>query len=234
MKEFLERIKAIKNRILWLYYQFRKGYPSRRIMGYCHSTVQINYPIYGLCKEVYFYEYTRMQPWTKFIIAPNGGKVIWKKYSGGGIALTVITGNHRPTVGVPQFFLEPTHVNDVEKDVIVEEDVWFGANITLLSGAHIGRGCIVGACSLVNKEFPPYAVLGGNPAKIIAVKFSIEQIIEHEKALYSEDERFSREYLNELFEKYYNGMKVVGTSELSGEDEKIVEAYKQKMGFTNC
>lgn len=204
------------------------GVPPRKRMGYCHSTCQINYPVYGLCKECFFYEYTRIQPWTKFIIAPGGGKVIWKKYSGGGINLTVITGNHCPTVGVPQFFIGPTHVNDKEKDVIVEEDVWFGANITILSGTHVGRGCIVGACSMLNKEYPPYAVLGGVPAKIIAVKFSIEQILEHEKSLYEEYERFSKEYLEELFEKHYKGLKVVGTSELSNEGKLKIEAYKEK------
>lgn len=207
------------------------GFTSRRRMGYCHPTVQINYPVFGLCKECHFDEYTRIQPWTKFIIAPNGGKVIWKKYSGGGINLTVITGNHKPTVGVPQFFLAPTRINDIEKDVIVEEDVWFGANVTLLAGTHIGRGCIVGACSMLNKEYPPYAVLGGVPAKIIAVKFSIEQILKHENTLYEEDERFSREYLENLFEKYYKGLKVVGTSECSQEDLDKVESYKLHHNF---
>lgn len=204
------------------------GVPLRKRMGYCHPTCQINYPVYGLCKECFFHEYTRIQPWTKFIIAPNGGKVIWKKYSGGGINLTVITGNHKPTVGVPQFFLAPTRINDIEKDVIVEEDVWFGANITILSGAHIGRGCIIGASSLLNNEYPPYAVLVGNPAKIIAVKFSIEQILMHEQALYEESERFSKEYLEELFEKHYKNLKIVGTSDISQEDMNKVEAYKNK------
>ena len=99
-----ERLKAIKNRLLLPYRIIKNGIPSRKIMGYCHPTTQINYPVYGLCKECYFYEYTRIQPWAKFIIAPNGGKVIWKKYSGGGINLMVVTGNHKPTVGVPHFF----------------------------------------------------------------------------------------------------------------------------------
>ena len=224
----LDRIKNIIRSIRRTIWGLMSGYRSRKIMGYCHPTAQINYPVYGLCKELYFAEYTRIQPWTKFIIAPNGGKVYWKKYSGGGINLTVITGNHRPTVGVPQFFLGPTHVNDVEKDVIVEEDVWFGANVTLLAGTHIGRGCILGACTLANKEYPPYAVLGGNPARIIAVKFSIDQIIEHEKALYDEKERFSKKYLEGLFEKYYKGMKVVGTSELSQEDMTKLDGWKKK------
>lgn len=229
--KIIEKLKGLKYECLKVYKMFLSGIPSRKMMGYCHHTVQINYPVWGVCKKCYFYEYTRIQANTKFIIAPNGGKVIWKKYSGGGNGLTVITGNHCPTVGVPQFFLEPTHINDIEKDVIVEEDVWFGANVTLLAGTHIGRGCIVGACALVNKEYPPYAVLGGNPARIIAVKFSIDQILEHEKVLYPEGERFSREYLENLFEKYYEGMKIVGTSNLSQEDKDKILLYKSKYGY---
>ena len=225
MMKIFKYIRNLKNRFILPYNLIKRAIPSRKMMGYCHPTVQINYPVYGLCKSCYFYEYTRIQPWTRFIIAPNGGKAIWKKYSGGGIGLTVITGNHRPTVGVPQYFLGPNRINDVEKDVIVEEDVWFGANVTLLAGAHIGRGCVLGACTLANKEYPPYAVLGGNPAKIIAVKFSIDQIIEHEKALYSEEERFSRDFLEVIFNKYYMGMKAIGTSELTQEDCEKIEKY---------
>jgi acetyltransferase-like isoleucine patch superfamily enzyme len=54
-----------------------------------------------------------------------------------------------------------------DKDVIIEEDVWIGCNVTLLSGAHIGRGSIIAAGAVVNKSTPPYAVIGGVPAKFI-------------------------------------------------------------------
>ena len=75
-------------------------------------------------------------------------------------------------------------------------------------------------------------MLGGNPARIIVVKFTIEQIMEHEKILYPEEERFSRTYLEELFEKYYKGMKIVGTSNLSPKDKEKIDAYKKKNGET--
>lgn len=66
--------------------------------------------------------------------------------------------------------------------------------------ANIGRGAVVGANSLVVKEVPPYAVVAGSPAKIIAVRFSLEQILEHERHLYPKNERLSKEYLQALFE----------------------------------
>lgn len=160
--------------------------------------------------QVYLYDYSRLQG--RHIIYNYTGKFVMKEYSGASIDLLVVTGNHTPTVGIPQYLLAPSHINDVEKDIIVEEDVWIGARVTLLAGAHIGRGAVIGANTLVNKEIPPYAVVVGIPAKIIAAKFTIDQIIEHERILYPENKRFPREYLEELFSRYYIGKKTIGIS----------------------
>lgn len=45
----------------------------------------------------------------------------------------------------------------------VESDVWIGAGCVILDGARIGRGCVVGACSLVRGELEPYGIYAGNP-----------------------------------------------------------------------
>ncbi len=90
---------------------------------------------------------------------------------------------------------EKTAVNDI----VVESDVWIGRNVTLLSGVHIGRGAIVGAGAVVTRSVPAYCVVGGVPAKPIKFKWNIDQIIEHEAALYPHNERFTREELEELF-----------------------------------
>ncbi len=179
---------------------------------------------------VYLHPYSRLQGYHKII--NDTGMFIMKEYSGASANLLVVTGNHIPTVGIPQFLLAPSHINDVEKDVIVEEDVWIGANVTLLSGAHLGRGTVVGAMSLVNSDIPPYAVVVGSPAKIIGVKFSIQQILAHEKNLYAEDKRFSVDYLNEIFEKYYSGKKVLGTdTPLTASQEEELEKTKSLLKF---
>lgn len=162
---------------------------------------------------VFLHDYVRIHQ--QNIIYNYTGKFIMKEYSCASIGLLVVTGNHKPTVGIPQFMLGSSHVNDVETDVIVEEDVWIGVRVTLLAGAHIGRGVVIGASSLVNKEIPPYAVVVGSPARIIAAKFTIEQIIEHEKLIYPENKRFTKEYLESIFEKYYKDKKTMGiTSDL--------------------
>lgn len=77
----------------------------------------------------------------------------------------------------------------------MENDVWIGAHVTLLSGVTVGRGAIVAAGAVVTKDVPPYAVVGGVPARVIKFKWSVEEVLEHENALYPPSERFSREEL---------------------------------------
>ena len=178
-------------------------------LGYRGKEVTVGYPsVISNPKLVFLHDYSRLQ--RDNIIYNYTGKFVMKEYSGASIGLLVVTGNHRPTVGIPHFMLPLSRVNDMETDIIVEEDVWIGAKVTLLAGAHIGRGAVIGASSLVNKEIPPYAVAVGSPTHIVASKFTIEQIIEHEKLLYPENKRFSREFLEQLFATYYKGKKSIG------------------------
>ena len=144
----------------------------------------------------------------------------------------IVTNNHRSTVGIPQCLLGQSHINDISRDITIGEDVWVGTRATILAGGDLGRGCIVGACSLVTKPVPPYALVAGIPARIIGVKFTIDQIIEHEKALYPEGERMNRGELERLFAEYYDGKKVFGVqSELSEEDMRALDAAKRRRGF---
>ena len=53
------------------------------------------------------------------------------------------------------------------KPVVISDDVWIGARVTILPGAKIGKGVIVGAGAVVTGEIPDYAVIGGVPARVI-------------------------------------------------------------------
>lgn len=55
-----------------------------------------------------------------------------------------------------------------EKAVVLEDDVWLGSNVVVLPGRRVGRGSIVGAGSVVTADVPPYSVVGGNPARVLA------------------------------------------------------------------
>lgn len=57
----------------------------------------------------------------------------------------------------------------------IGNDVWIGANAIILDGIKIGNGAIVAAGSIVTKDIPSYAIVGGNPAKIIRFRFNEEE-----------------------------------------------------------
>lgn len=54
-----------------------------------------------------------------------------------------------------------------EKPIVIKDDAWIGFNASVLRGVTVGRGAIVGACAVVTDDVPDYAIVVGNPAKII-------------------------------------------------------------------
>ena len=64
----------------------------------------------------------------------------------------------------------------------IGNDVWIGANVTTLQGVSIGDGAVVAAGAVVVKDVPPYAIVGGNPAKVLKYRFD-EDVITHLLAL---------------------------------------------------
>lgn len=57
-----------------------------------------------------------------------------------------------------------------EKPVIIEDDVWIGARAILLPGVHVGTGVVIGAGAVVTKDVPDFAVVGGNPARVLNLR----------------------------------------------------------------
>lgn len=60
--------------------------------------------------------------------------------------------------------------------ITVGDDVWIGARATILDGVTIGQGAVVAAGAVVAKDVPPYAIVGGVPAKVIRYRFSGEMV----------------------------------------------------------
>ena len=143
------------------------------------------------------------------VIMNTRAKFIMKKNSGAAFGLIVVTGNHMSVVGLhfkqvtdkTKDALDLNHKMD--QDVIVDEDVWIGSRVTLLAGSHICRGCEIGSNSVIRGTIPPYCIVVGNPAKVIGFRFTPEEIIEHEVALYDEKERLPIELLEKNYQKYF-------------------------------
>lgn len=60
----------------------------------------------------------------------------------------------------------------VKKTVKIDDFVWFGSNVTVCGNIHIGEGAIIAIGSVVVKDVPPLAIVGGNPAKVIKYRDS--------------------------------------------------------------
>ncbi len=65
-----------------------------------------------------------------------------------------------------------------EKEIVIGNDVWIGANAIILRGVNVSDGAVIGAGAVVTKDVPPYAIVAGNPAKVIKYRFSDEMIKE--------------------------------------------------------
>lgn len=95
---------------------------------------------------------------------------------------TIVTGDHR--IDIPGKYIMDVTVEDkfvdgvnlYDQPVVIEDDVWIGANVTILKGVTIGHGSVVAAGAIVTKSFPPYSVIGGVPAKLIKKRFLDEEI----------------------------------------------------------
>lgn len=86
--------------------------------------------------------------------------------------------NHQ-TKTVTTFPLKTTLLKSIYSDdsiskgsIIIEDEVWIGLNVTILSGVTIGQGAIIAAGAVVSKSIPPYTIAGGVPAKVIRNRFS--------------------------------------------------------------
>jgi acetyltransferase-like isoleucine patch superfamily enzyme len=110
-----------------------------------------------------------------------------------GPEVSIQGGNHRTSL--PGRFM--ADVKDDEKlpendlGVVIEDDVWIGTRAILLHGVTVGRGAIVGAGAVVTKSVPPYAIVGGVPARVLKWRWSLEEILAHETRLYPVEQRLS-------------------------------------------
>ncbi len=79
---------------------------------------------------------------------------------------------------VSRGFVEENGYDEYEADgdTVIGHDVWIGANAVVLAGITIGTGAIIGACSVVTKDVPPYAIVVGVPAMVKKYRFNGEVI----------------------------------------------------------
>lgn len=80
-----------------------------------------------------------------------------------GFHTQILSSNHNIPKGRGKIFT----AGRTPKDIIIEKDVWIGANCIILPGVTIGEGAVVAAGSVVTKDVLPFTIVGGCPAKLI-------------------------------------------------------------------
>ena len=102
-----------------------------------------------------------------------------------GPNVTITGGDHNISVIGKYMYDVKEKLPENDLPIIVEDDVWVGTGAIILKGVTIGRGSIVAAGALVTKDVPKYSIVGGVPARVIKMRFSKEDIAEHERVLNS-------------------------------------------------
>ncbi len=198
--------KVLPRSYRWLFVGIRNGiyryFHSIGDFGYLSEDAKIETPISIINpKNVFIYEGSRIG--LNSLIMASNAKFIMRKKSVIAGHFIAVTGNHDRKIGRWLLSIRDNEKSlGLDKDIIIDEDVWIGMNVTILSGVEIGRGTTVAAGAVVTKSTPPYCIVGGVPAKVLKFYWTIDEIIEHEKSLYPEHERYTRVQLEEIIRKF--------------------------------
>jgi virginiamycin A acetyltransferase len=124
---------------------------------------------------------TTIEPHTSFsgpLVVRGVGEVSFGRWNAVGEELRIVSSDHDMSVAsmniaqLDLLGLEQRHV--VRSPVRVDNATWIGDRVTLLSGAHVRDGAVIGAGSVVRAEVPPFTVAAGVPARVVRPRFGPE------------------------------------------------------------
>lgn len=123
----------------------------------------------------------------------------------------ILGGNHKIDT-FTTFPLKAHYINEFSEDdaqtkgpIIVEDEVWIGHSVIILSGVRVGKGAIVATGSVVTKDVLPFSIVGGNPAKFIKWRFP-EELIEIRSKYNLND--FTEEDIKNNLHLFYNTLDI--------------------------
>ncbi len=167
LKIFVDSIKERLNS--WMssrYVMTSCGYKKYYKLHVCGNKLKLGRDVYIGSNATILCTFNNVEIADHVVIGPN---------------LTIVENNHI-------FNVVGKYIKDcgLTKDggVKIETDCWIGANVTILAGVTIGRGCVIGACSCVTRSLPPYSIAVGTPARVVKRRFTETEILEHESCLH--------------------------------------------------
>ncbi|MFT4800320.1 MAG: chloramphenicol O-acetyltransferase type B [Flavobacteriaceae bacterium] len=155
-------INGINNKIKTIFSnKLLYTYNVKNNVGNHGINLKVNYRCSGFNKNVILGDYVNLNGMSIL----GTGKVKIGSYFHSGENITLITSNHNYNSHDMESI--PYDKKRINKPIIIEDFVWFGFGVTVMPGVTIGEGSVIAARALVTKDVPKYAIVGGNPAKII-------------------------------------------------------------------
>ena len=157
-----------------LLYNFRKKW--RKFNGHNQTSAENIFPLEIVKVGKWTYGSLHVYTWGE----PEQGLNIGSYVSIAGGVKFILGGNHRMnTFSTFPFKVKfcGERVEALSKGkIVIEDDVWIGTDVLVLSGTHIGKGAVIGARAVISGSVEPYSIVCGNPGKIVKYRFN-EEII---------------------------------------------------------
>jgi acetyltransferase-like isoleucine patch superfamily enzyme len=150
---------------------------------FIYKNISIGNDVYIAPKAFFFSAIAQIKIGNKVLFGPN----------------VTIRGGIHPYYTAGRFLFDIREKNPSDdQDVIIEDDVWVGTNVTILKGVKIGRGAVIAAGAVVTKSVKPYTIVGGVPAIKLTNRFkSFEEVTYHEETLYKLRDRLDQDQIKQ-------------------------------------
>lgn len=216
MIRFLKILNLIRFKIILLFRQYLQSVDWR--LNNSHNSTNLGKYISDINKiRVGKYSYGEIN--VESFDNPDEKLIIGNYVSIASKVVFILGGNHQTDTFTP-FPLKTRFIKfspeldaKTKGGIIVEDEVWIGANVIIMSGVKIGKGAVIAAGSVVTKDVEPFSIVGGNPAKFIKWRIPIELIQDRKKInLIDLDIEIIKKDVNLFYEKLdENILKYIGT-----------------------
>lgn len=158
----------------------------RVLLKFLIENSKINYPPFLIEKKGNIIKAGKESYHNGNLIVKGTGELEIGSYCALGDGIKVILSNHNYNFPSMQYTFYRKNFNEMpykskKLKTIIGNDVWIGDNVIILPGLTIETGAILAAGAVVTKDVPPYAIVGGNPARILKYRFdemTIKELLE--------------------------------------------------------